>query len=56
MENYPKKDYIKQVHCNPYGGKCLADYLCVDMTDSFITNGDTFSFEVRDYIEGLKWQ
>jgi len=51
MKDYPKKIYIKQVHCNPYGGKSLVDYLCPVPEFSFVSDGDVFAFENRQYIE-----
>lgn len=50
MKDYPKKDYIMQFHCNPYGGKSLIDYLCNDPSKSFISDSDIFAFENREYI------
>ena len=50
MKDYPKKEYIMQFHCNPYGGKSLVDYLCEDPSKSVVTNGDVFAFENREYI------
>jgi hypothetical protein len=50
MKDYPKKIYIKQVHCNPYGGLSLIDYLCPDPSLSFVSDGDVFAFENRKYI------
>jgi len=56
MKYYPKKEYIKQVHCNPYGGKSLVDYLCEDKSKSFVSDGDVFAFENREYIENWKYE
>lgn len=37
-QNALEKDCIAQLHCNPFGGKSLADYLCKQPDESFISD------------------
>jgi hypothetical protein len=37
-QDAPEKECIVQLHCNPYGGKSLADYLCKNKDNSFVSN------------------
>jgi hypothetical protein len=37
-QNAPKKDCIVQLHCNHQGGKSLADYLCENKDNSYVSN------------------
>lgn len=47
----PPKEYIKQLHCNHYGGKSLADYLCDSKEKSFVTDNTRNVKDNRKYIK-----
>jgi len=46
-----KKEYVKQLHCNEYGGKSLKDYICEPNSQSFVTDDVRWWDENRRYIK-----
>jgi hypothetical protein len=46
-----KKEYVKQLHCNGYGGKSLIDYICETNDQSFVTDDVRLWDENRKYIK-----
>ena len=48
-KNAPK-EYVKQLHCNEYGGKSLIDYICDNKEKSFVTDNARSWHENRKYI------
>lgn len=53
VKDYPKKEYIAQLHCNPGAGKSLAEYLVKNPKNRFVEGTYRHIFRIRRDIKKI---